>query len=180
MHQPFFLLLLSDWRQVTDFGCWFLSSLTLPGHPGVSIYTLTLMTSGSVPLSVQFNNSVMSNSLRLHESQHARPPCPSPTPGVHSDSRPSSQWCHPASVRSLLFLPFFEPIFARSVPLVSLIFFEEISSLSHSIVFLYFFALIAEEGFLISPCYSLEVCTQMGIPFLFSFAFCFPSFYSYF
>ena len=31
-----------------------------------------------------------------HESQHARPPCPSPTPGVHSDSRPSSQWCHPA------------------------------------------------------------------------------------
>ena len=34
--------------------------------------------------------------LRLHESQHSRPPCPSPTPGVHSDSRPSSQWCHPA------------------------------------------------------------------------------------
>ena len=31
-----------------------------------------------------------------HESQHARPPCQSPTPGVHSDSRPSSQWCHPA------------------------------------------------------------------------------------
>ena len=39
----------------------------------------------------------MSDSLRPHESQHARPPCPSPTPGVHSDSRPSSQWCHPAS-----------------------------------------------------------------------------------
>ena len=38
----------------------------------------------------------MSNSLRPHESQHARPPYPSPTPGVHSDSRPSSQWCHPA------------------------------------------------------------------------------------
>ena len=38
----------------------------------------------------------MSYSLRPHESQHARPPCPSPTPGVHSDSRPSSQWCHPA------------------------------------------------------------------------------------
>ena len=38
----------------------------------------------------------MSNSLRPHESQHARPPCPSPTPGVHSDSCPSSQWCHPA------------------------------------------------------------------------------------
>jgi len=40
--------------------------------------------------SVQFSRSVMSNSLRPHESQHARPPCPSPTPGVHSDSRPSS------------------------------------------------------------------------------------------
>jgi len=38
----------------------------------------------------------MSNSLRPHESQHAKPPCPSPTPRVHSDSRPSSQWCHPA------------------------------------------------------------------------------------
>ena len=41
--------------------------------------------------SVQFSRSVMSDSLGLHESQHARPPCPSPTPGVHSDSRPSSQ-----------------------------------------------------------------------------------------
>ena len=38
----------------------------------------------------------MSDSLWPHESQHARPPCPSPTPGVHSDSRPSSPWCHPA------------------------------------------------------------------------------------
>ena len=42
--------------------------------------------------SVQFSRSVVSNSLGPHESQHARPPCPSPTPGVHSDSRPSSQW----------------------------------------------------------------------------------------
>ena len=41
--------------------------------------------------SVQFSRSVVSNSLRPHESQHARPPCPSPSPGVHSDSRPSSQ-----------------------------------------------------------------------------------------
>ena len=38
----------------------------------------------------------MSDSLQPHESQQARPPCPSPTPGVHSDSRPSSWWCHPA------------------------------------------------------------------------------------
>ena len=47
--------------------------------------------------SVQFSRSVVSDSLRPHESQHASPPCPSPTPGVHSDSRPSSQWSHPLS-----------------------------------------------------------------------------------
>ena len=46
--------------------------------------------------SVQFSHSVMSNSLQPHELQHARPPCPSPTPGVYSNSCPSSQWCHPA------------------------------------------------------------------------------------
>ena len=45
--------------------------------------------------SVQFSSSVVSDSLRPHESQHSRPPCPSPTPGVYSNSRPSSQWCHP-------------------------------------------------------------------------------------
>ena len=44
--------------------------------------------------SVQFSSSVVSDSLQPHESQHARPPCPSPTPGVHSDSCPLSQWCH--------------------------------------------------------------------------------------
>ena len=44
----------------------------------------------------QISRSVVSNSLQPHESQHARPPCPSPTPGVHSDSHPLSQWCHPA------------------------------------------------------------------------------------
>ena len=54
-------------------------------------------------------------------------------------------------------------------------FLEETSSLSHSIIFLYFFAMITEEGFLISPCYSLELCIQMGISFLFFFAFHFFS-----
>ena len=52
--------------------------------------------------SVQFSRSVMSDSLWSHESQHARPPCPSPTPGVHSDSCPSSQWCHPAISSSVV------------------------------------------------------------------------------
>ena len=49
-------------------------------------------------------------------------------------------------------------------------FLEEISSLSHSVVFLYFFALITEEDFLIYPCYSLELCIQVLISFIFSFA----------
>ena len=80
------------------------------------------------------------------------------------------------SVRSLPFLSFFVPIFAWNVSLVSLNFLEEISSLSHSVVFLYFFALIAEEGFLISPCFSLELCVQMGLSFLLSFDFHFSSF----
>ena len=46
--------------------------------------------------SVQFSHSVLSDSLRPHGSQHAKPPCPSPTPGVYSNSCPSSRWCHPA------------------------------------------------------------------------------------
>ena len=52
--------------------------------------------------SVQFSCSVMSSSLRPHESQRARPPCPSPTPGVHPNSCPSSQWCHPALSSSVV------------------------------------------------------------------------------
>ena len=46
--------------------------------------------------SVQFSRSVVSGSLRLHESQHARALCPSPTPRIHSNSRSLSRWCHPA------------------------------------------------------------------------------------
>ena len=52
--------------------------------------------------SVQFSRAVVSDSLRPHESQHARPPCPSPTPGVHWNSCPSSQWRHPAISSSMV------------------------------------------------------------------------------
>ena len=52
--------------------------------------------------SLQFSCSVMSDSLQPHESQHARPPCPSPTPGVHSNSSASSWWCHPAISSSVI------------------------------------------------------------------------------
>ena len=51
---------------------------------------------------VQFSRSVVSDSLRPHESQHTRPPCPSLTPRVHSNSRPSSLWCHPAITSSVV------------------------------------------------------------------------------
>ena len=50
----------------------------------------------------QFSPSVMFYSLRPCESQHTRPPCPSPSPGIHSNSRPSSRWCHPAISSSVI------------------------------------------------------------------------------
>ena len=62
-----------------------------------TVFSLVLLQSVS-----QFSRSVVSDSLRPHESQHARPPCPSPTPRVHTDSRPSSQWCHPAISSSVV------------------------------------------------------------------------------
>ena len=68
------------------------------------------------------------------------------------------------------FCPLLSPSLHDMFPSISN-FLEEIFNLSHSIVFLYFLALITEEGFLISPCYSLELCIQMGISFLFSFSF---------
>ena len=52
--------------------------------------------------SVQFSLSGVSDSLRPHESQHARPPCASPTPGVHPNSRPLSRWCHSAISSSVV------------------------------------------------------------------------------
>ena len=57
--------------------------------------------------SVQFSRPVMSDTLRPHESQHARPPCPSPTPGVYSNSCPWSWWCHPTISSSVI--PFSYP-----------------------------------------------------------------------
>ena len=53
-------------------------------------------------LSVQFSHSVMSNSLRPHGLQHARPPCPSPTPRIYSNSCPLSRWCHPTISSSVV------------------------------------------------------------------------------
>ena len=71
-----------------------------PMSPSSLLLTLLCLLAFS---SVQFSRSVVSNSLWPHESQHARPPCPSPTPGVHSNSCPLSQWCHPAISSSVVF-----------------------------------------------------------------------------
>ena len=60
------------------------------------IIKLTISICSHLIQKIQFSHSVVSDSLRPHESQHARPPYPSPSPRVHSDSCPSSQWCHPA------------------------------------------------------------------------------------
>ena len=68
---------------------------------------MPLFTKLTIIILVQFSRSVVSESLWAHELQHPRPPCPSPTPGVHSNSGPSSGWCHPAisSSRPLFLLP---------------------------------------------------------------------------
>ena len=52
--------------------------------------------------SVQFSQSVMFDSLRPHRLQYAKPPCPSPTPGVYSNSSPLSRWCHPTISSSVI------------------------------------------------------------------------------
>ena len=72
----------------------FLSCIILP----IIIY---LILSSSISW-VQFSRSVVSYSLRPHESQHTRPPCPSPSPGVHANSHPSSRWCHLAISSSVI------------------------------------------------------------------------------
>ena len=64
--------------------------------------TTQLYSSHILARSVQFSHSVMSDFLWPHELQHARPPCPSPSPGVHSDSCPLSPWCHPAISSSVV------------------------------------------------------------------------------
>ena len=68
----------------------------------VSLGELRELVTDREACSVQFSRSVMSNSLRHPESQHTTPPCPSATPGVHSDSHPSSQCCHPAISSSVV------------------------------------------------------------------------------
>ena len=117
-----YLCISSSWVLKTQFGIWvsgffghfsfFISILFyicedfLKGSDGLQrpllicyIYYYIII---SFYMSVQFSGSVVSNTLRPHKSHHTRPPCPSPTPGLHSDSRPSCQWCHPAISSSVI------------------------------------------------------------------------------
>ena len=80
----------------------FYCSKAISPHSYLALLNRDQIFSNAILISVQFSHSVVSNSLWPHESQHARPLCPSPTPGVHSDSHPSSQWCHPAISSSVI------------------------------------------------------------------------------
>ena len=81
---------------ISHFHSWF--SLSAISHPCISISWLK---------TVQFSCSVMSNSLRFYGLKHARPTCPSPTPGAYSNSCPSSRWCYPSISSSVI--PFSSP-----------------------------------------------------------------------
>ena len=97
-----------------DKRCFTLNFLCVPhffwGYPDLGIKGQNIHS--FVISSVQFSRSIVSDSLWPHELQHARPPCPSPTPEVYSNSRPSSRWCHPAISSSVI--PFSS--FPQSLP----------------------------------------------------------------
>ena len=96
----------------TGMGCHFLlQGIFLTQRSNQHLLALLLWLADSLPLAPpekpqqyynHFSRSVMSNSLRPHEPQHARPPCPSPTPGVHPNSCPLCQWCHPTISSSVV------------------------------------------------------------------------------
>ena len=71
-------------------------------HRSLAKHTHTIDPERLLNGSVQFSHSIVSDSLRPHEPQHARPPCPSPTPGVHPNPCLSSQWCHPTISSSVV------------------------------------------------------------------------------
>ena len=87
-----------DWTQVSCIAGGFFTSWATLFTEFLIIYDVYMASFSSV----HFSRSVASDSLRPHELQHARPPCPSPTPRVHWDSRPLSWWCHPAISSSVI------------------------------------------------------------------------------
>ena len=106
------LLVSNSWHSVYSLSCVWLFAIpwTTAHQASLSINSRSLLKPMSIELvipsiqfiSVHFSCSVMSDSLWPHEPQHTRPPCPSPTPGVHSNSCPLSRWCHPAISSSVI------------------------------------------------------------------------------
>ena len=82
--------------------CFFRWNIMMRGLGGGQLQWSDDTVTGVNCVSVQFSRSVVSDSLRPHESQQARPPCPSPTPGVHPNSCPLSRWRHPAISSSVV------------------------------------------------------------------------------
>ena len=81
----------------------FIAPGTAKQHFGRQSLVVALKTKHSLAFSsVQYSRSVVSNSLRPHGAQHSKPPCPSPTPGVHSNSCPLHWWCHPTISSSVI------------------------------------------------------------------------------
>ena len=94
----YLFLILNDWTEMAS------ARTELSGQPNLhsSLYHITICFGTFYFSSVQFSRSVMSEPLWPHESQHTRLPCPSPSPGVHSNSCPPSRWCHPAISSSVV------------------------------------------------------------------------------
>ena len=76
--------------------------LIIMWRPSLSLVTVFILKFILCYMGYKFSRSVMSNSLRLHEPQHARPPCPSPTPRVHPNPCPLSRCCHPTISSSVV------------------------------------------------------------------------------
>ena len=118
-------------------------------HTHTTEYCSAIINNGIIPFvaieiiilsevsSVQFSRSVMYDSLRPHESQHARPPCPSPTPGVHSNSCASSRWCYPAISSSVVpFSSFPQSLPAsESFPMSQLLAWSEVNQIEKKIAY---------------------------------------------
>ena len=91
-----------EWLAIPFLGSSWPRDWTWVSCTGGRFFTIWATRAAIKHVSVQFSGSVMSDSLRPHESQHARPPCPSPTPGLYSNSGPLSRWCHPAISSSVI------------------------------------------------------------------------------
>ena len=92
------------WNASSDLSAWFTFILSLILNSENYLCLANLVSKAEFS-SVQFNSVAQSCptlSLRPHELQHTKPPCPSPAPGVHSNPRPLSQWCHPAISSSVI------------------------------------------------------------------------------